>query len=85
MRGFTGSLAVGLLALALALIGVQFWATHQGQEGPGIAAVIAHLVAAIVALTLQAIADRRRDLVGGLLTAGVFAITLGSIWFWWWL
>ncbi|WP_460957447.1 hypothetical protein [Parasphingorhabdus pacifica] len=84
-RGFTGSLAVGLLSLSLVLIGIQFWATHVGQEGPGLDAVITHGVSACVVLTMQSVADRRRDLVGGLLTAGVLLGTLANLWFWWWL
>lgn len=84
-RGLTGSLAVGLLALALVLIGVQFWATHQGQEGPGLISVLTHTVSAVVALTLQAIADRRRDQVGGWCALGVLLVTVGNVWFWWWL
>jgi hypothetical protein len=77
-------LAAGSLLLALVLVVVQFWATNQGQQGPGLAAVIAQLVAALFAAVLQAIADRRRDLMGGLSTAGVFVVVFGSLWFWWW-
>ncbi|MDA3626215.1 hypothetical protein [Saccharopolyspora oryzae] len=84
-RGLSGSLAAGFLVLALLLAGVQFWATGQGQEGPGLPAVISQLAASLVALALQAVADRRRDLTGGLATAGVFVLVLGSLWFWWWL
>lgn len=75
---------MGLLALALVLVGMQFWATHVGREGPGMDAVITHVVSACVVIAMQAVADRRRDLVGGLLTAGVFAGTIGNLWFWWW-
>ncbi|GAA2811434.1 hypothetical protein [Saccharopolyspora taberi] len=84
-RGLSGALAVGLLILALGLIGVQYWATNSGQEGPGIGVVIGHLVSAAVALVLQALADRRRDLTGGLATIGVYAVVLWALWFWWWL
>ena len=85
VRGLSGALAVGLLILGLALVGVQWWATNIGQQGPGVGVVVGHLVSAVAALTLQAIADRRRDLVGGLATAGTFLVVLWALWFWWWL
>ncbi|RKT83280.1 hypothetical protein SAMN05421805_105235 [Saccharopolyspora antimicrobica] len=84
IRGLSGALAVGSLVLALALVGVQFWATGQGQQGPGLPAVISQLVTSVAAVAVQAVADRRRDLVGGLATLGVFVLVLGSLWFWWW-
>lgn len=83
-RGLTGALAVGSLLLALVLVAVQFWATGQGQEGPGLAAVIAQLVASLVALALQAVADRRRDAQGGLAAFAALVVVIGSLWFWWW-
>ncbi|MEV0698525.1 hypothetical protein AB0I53_11480 [Saccharopolyspora sp. NPDC050389] len=84
LRGLTGALAAGFLLLALVLVAVQFWATNQGQEGPGLAALIAQLVAALIALVLQAIADRRNDAQGGLAACGVLVVVFGSLWFWWW-
>lgn len=84
-RGLAGSLAAGLLLLALSLVGTQFWATQAGYQGPGLGAVISHLVAAIVAVVLVSIADRRADKAGTFSTWGAFAVVLGSLWFWWWL
>lgn len=83
-RGLSGALAVGSLVLALALVGVQFWATGEGQQGPGLPAVISQLVTAVAAVAAQAVADRRRDLTGGIATLGVFVLVLGSLWIWWW-
>ncbi|QUH00311.1 hypothetical protein HUO13_05300 [Saccharopolyspora erythraea] len=83
-RGVSGALATGLLVLALFLVGVQYWATSIGQQGPGVGAVVGHLVASVLALVLQAVADRRRDLTGGLATAGAYVVVLGALWFWWW-
>lgn len=73
-----------MLLLALGLVAVQFWATSHGQQGPGLAAVIAQLVASLVALALQAVADRRRDARAGLAALGAFVVVIGSLWFWWW-
>ncbi|MER7010915.1 hypothetical protein ABT324_05750 [Saccharopolyspora sp. NPDC000359] len=83
-RGLSGALAAGSLVLALVLVGVQFWATGEGQQGPGVPAVIAQLVTSLVALAVQAVADRHRGLTGGVATLGVYVLVLGSLWFWWW-
>ncbi|TWF93270.1 hypothetical protein FHU35_15110 [Saccharopolyspora dendranthemae] len=84
LRSFSGALAMGSLLLGLALIGVQFWATGQGQQGPGIGSVISQVVAGLVALALQTYADRNRDRNGGWAVVGVLVVVLGSLWFWWW-
>ncbi|RCW42816.1 hypothetical protein DFQ14_10872 [Halopolyspora algeriensis] len=84
VRGLTGSLAAGLLVLAVTLLGVQLWATNSGLPGPGAGVVIGHLVASVVALVAQAVADRRRGLAGGLSAAVVLAVVLGALWYWWW-
>lgn len=85
MSGLVGALASGLLLLAFGLAGVQFWSMQSGQEGPGIACVIAHFVASVLALVFQAVAERRRGLVGGLCIFGAFVCVIGTVWFWWWL
>ena len=84
LRSFSGALAMGSLLLGLALIGVQFWATGHGQQGPGVGSVISQLVAGLVALALQTYADRNRDRNGGWAVVGVLVVVLGSLWFWWW-
>lgn len=83
-RGLTGSLAVGLLVLAATLGGVQWWASAQGFFGPGVGFVIGHFVASGAALALQAVADRRRDVTGGLASLGVLVVVLGALTYWWW-
>ncbi|QGK68894.1 hypothetical protein GIY23_04460 [Allosaccharopolyspora coralli] len=83
-RGFTGSLAAGFTLLSVFLIAVQFWATGNGQSGPGIPAVVSHCVAAVAALALQATADRRTGAVAAGYALGVVAVVIGSLWFWWW-
>lgn len=85
VRGLTGSLAAGLLVLAATLLGVQLWATNNGLLGPGADVVIGHFAACGVALVAQTVADRRRDTVGGLSAAFVFAVVLGTLWYSWWL
>ncbi|MER6991745.1 hypothetical protein ABT337_15900 [Saccharopolyspora hirsuta] len=84
ISGVSGALAAGSLVLALVLVGVQFWATGEGQQGPGLPAVIAQLITSLVALAVQSVADRHRGMTGGLATLVVFVLVLGSLWFWWW-
>ncbi len=85
VRGLTGCLSAGFAVLALGLIGVQFWAIGNGQQGPGPGRLITHVAVAALVLVLQRVADRRRDRAGGLAAFGVLGCVLGSIWFWWWL
>ena len=84
-RGLAGCLTAGLVVLTLLLVGVDFWSAGNGQQGPGTARLITHLVVSALVLVLQRVADRRRDRVGGLATFGVIVSVVGAIWFWWWL
>lgn len=84
-RGLTGSLAAGLVVLALGLAGVQIWSGMNGKFGPGVGVVIGHFVLGGVAVALQAVADRRRDLTGGLSALGVAVVVFGALTYWWWL
>jgi hypothetical protein len=71
------------VVLALGLVGVQFWQAGQGQPGPEWPTVIGHLGTAAVAVVLQRIADRRRDVFGVLATVGVFVVMAVTLWIWW--
>lgn len=84
-RGLAGCLTAGFVVLTLVLVGVDFWSAGNGQQGPGTARLITHLVVSVLALALQRVADRRHDRVGGLATFGVIVSVVASIWFWWWL
>jgi hypothetical protein len=81
LRGLSGLLAGGLVALALALVGAWFLAEQLGVPGPGIPTIAGHAVAAVVAMLAQFQADRSRGapasvaaLVVVLVTAGVLAV-----------
>ncbi|MEV1296041.1 hypothetical protein [Pseudonocardia sp. NPDC049635] len=84
LRGLSGVLAGGLVVLAVGLVAVEWLGGRSGVPGPGTGAVAAHLVAAVVAVTGQVIADRRADRTGTLAALGVIgtvALVLGLGWF----
>ncbi|GAA2332574.1 hypothetical protein GCM10009854_04810 [Saccharopolyspora halophila] len=83
-RSLAGVLTAGFVILVLFLIAVQIWATSWGQQGPGTAALISHVVAAAVAIVAQAIGEREADRRGDLATTAVYLAVIGSLWFWWW-
>lgn len=85
LRGLAGALAVGTLALAIGLLGVQMWAGSSGVGGPGVPDVVTHFAAALLAMVLCGVADRRRDRAGGLCCFLAYVCVIGTIWIWWWL
>ncbi|WP_033440130.1 hypothetical protein [Saccharothrix sp. NRRL B-16314] len=83
-RGVSGALAVGLVLLALAMIGVQVYAGAHDLPGPGFGVVVGHVVAAVAAVVAQVVADRRKGwpvTVCGLVVVLLVAVTL---WVFWW-
>ncbi|MFR9729868.1 hypothetical protein ACL03H_11620 [Saccharopolyspora sp. MS10] len=84
-RGLTGSLALGLLLVSLALIAVQIWADQQGQAGPGIGMTTTHVIGSVLALVLQRFAERNRDRRGAAALLAQLLVVFGILWFWWWL
>ncbi|OLT48203.1 hypothetical protein BJF85_13265 [Saccharomonospora sp. CUA-673] len=81
-RGLTGSVAVGLAALA-AVVAVASVVSDEG--GPGAASVIWHAVGAVSALVVQAVlVDRRRGGAAGIAGLGVLAIAGTVLWTCWW-
>lgn len=75
VRGFTGLLAGGLVALVLALGVAWVIADAQGAPGPGPVRMVGHLVAAVVAVAAQRYADRHLDGRGVVATVVVVAVT----------
>jgi hypothetical protein len=83
-RGVSGALAVGLVLLALAMIGVQFYAGTHDLPGPGLAVVAGHVVAAVIAVVAQVVADRRRGWAVALCGLLVVLLAVATLWFFWW-
>lgn len=83
-RGLTGSLAAGLAALAVIVLGAGLLCLLLTVPGPGAAMLIGHPVAAAIALVAQRFADRRDGLVAGLAAAVVVADLAAALWLFWW-
>lgn len=83
LRGLTGTLAFGLVVVAFGLLGAQFFADGHRMFGPGVSVVTWHFVAGAMAVGLQALADRRRDVIGTLAAPGVLVVVIGVLWIWW--
>lgn len=84
-RGCTGSLAAGLAAFALFVLVVKLVSALLGAPGPKPASLIAHPLAAILALAAQRVADRRDGWLAGVAGAVVVIdVVLLLVFFWWW-
>ncbi|WP_027942212.1 hypothetical protein [Amycolatopsis taiwanensis] len=84
-RGLTGSLAAGLAALALLVLGSGLVSAFLGAPGPGAVPLIGHPLAAILALAAQRVADRRDGKLAraaGVVIVADVAFVLAF--FWWW-
>ena len=84
LRGLSGVLAGGLVALAVAVCAAQWLAGTSGRPGPGVAEVVKHVVAALAAVVLQVVADRLRGPLVALVSGSVLMIVAGVLWFSWW-
>ncbi|MGI5127647.1 hypothetical protein ACQEVB_12615 [Pseudonocardia sp. CA-107938] len=76
LRGFTGLLAGGLVALVLALGVAWALAAAEGAPGPGPVRVLGHLVAAVVAVAAQRYADRN---AGGRAAVAALAVVVVTV------
>ncbi|MGW4483494.1 hypothetical protein ACWEOE_06610 [Amycolatopsis sp. NPDC004368] len=83
-RGFTGSVAAGLAVLAVGVLGVEVVCLVTGAPGPSVLLLVGHPVAAVVALALQRVADRRYGRVAALAGLGVLLVTFVALTVFWW-
>lgn len=85
LRGFSGALAWGLVALAV-LLAVAQWMTGDSVTvpGPGAGTLAGHGTGAAVAVTLQRGADRSRGWRAVASAFGVIAVAAVVLWLWWW-
>ena len=84
-RELSGSIALGLCALAVLVLGVQVVAWINGNPGPGLSRVISHFGFAGLAVGAQLLADRaRRRLWIIVAVVGVLVIAATALWLFWW-
>ncbi len=83
LRGFSGVLAGGLVALAVMVAVAQWLVGSTARPGPGTAAVIGHGTAALAAVLLQLVADRSRGLRIALAATSVLVLAAVVLWFGW--
>lgn len=82
-RGLAGAVAAGLAVLAAALVAAGVLAMNNGERGPGGLMIIAHVLAALLALGAAAVADRIRGLFAAVAITGVLVITAAVLWAFW--
>ena len=79
VRGLSGVLVGGLVALALVLLGGWFYADRAGLPGPGLGMIVGHGLAAVVAVVAQVRVDRRTDRAGTVTAAGLAGLIIGGL------
>lgn len=86
LRALSGTVAAGLVVLAV-VVGLAGWfAEIGGTPGPGGRPVAGHAVLAVLAVLCQVIVvDRRwpRPLVVALAAFGVLGLAIATVWIWW--
>lgn len=83
-RGLTGSLAAGMVVLALCVVVIAVICRFTGAPGPGLPMLIGHPVAAVLALLAQRVADRRNGRVAGFAGVGVVVSVTAALSLFWW-
>jgi hypothetical protein len=83
-RGLTGSLAAGMVALALCVVVIAVICQFTGAHGPGLPMLIGHPVAALLAMLAQRVADMRNGRVAGFAGVGVVVSVTAALSLFWW-
>ncbi|TSE01892.1 hypothetical protein FOS14_00385 [Skermania sp. ID1734] len=83
-RALSGLVAGGVTALTAVVVGAAILGRLHDFPGPGTVSVTAHVVATVVVLGAQVLADRRRGLTAFLASMVVFGVTAALLWTQWW-
>ncbi|UMP01777.1 hypothetical protein [Amycolatopsis sp. EV170708-02-1] len=83
-RGLTGSLAAGMVVLAVCVLAIAGICLLTGAPGPGALMLIGHPVAAVAALLAQRVADTRNGRVAGFAGLGVVVSVTAALSLFWW-
>jgi hypothetical protein len=79
LRGLSGVLVGGLVALALVLLAGWFYADRTGLPGPGHGMLVGHVIAAGTGVVAQLWVDRRLDRAGTLAAAALSGLVVGGL------
>jgi hypothetical protein len=79
LRGLSGLLAGGLVALLVVLCIAWYIADRSGTSGPGAGTLAWHAVAAVAAVLAQRHADRHGGAAGVMAACAVIAITVALL------
>jgi hypothetical protein len=78
LRGLSGVLAAGMVALVAVLTVAWVVALQEGSPGPGAGTMLVHAVTAGAAVLAQRYADRTTGRPGALIALGVI-VTVGAV------
>jgi cobalamin synthase len=84
LRGASGAVAACLVLLLLTVLASQIFFQTQGYPGIGWLVVSGHALAAVIAVVLQRLADRRRGAVSALASLAVLTDAALTLWLYWW-
>lgn len=84
LQGLSGSVAAGVVVLALVVVVTAWLGPRRGFPGPGTESVVAHVVAAVTVVVAQRYADHRRGGVAVIGSLLVFLVTGALLWTQWW-
>jgi hypothetical protein len=84
LRGISGAVTACLVLLLLAVLASQIFFQFQGYPGLGWPTVGGHVLAAVIAVVLQRIADRRRGAASVLASLAVVLDAALTFWLYWW-
>lgn len=79
-RGLAGSLAAGLVLLTLGLLAAELLTP---SSGPGVAVLIGHAVAAVLAIVAAVVADRTRGFATAAAVTAVLLVVAATLWVFW--
>lgn len=79
-RGLAGSLAAGLVLLTLGLLAAELLTP---SSGPGVAVLVGHAVAAVLAIVAAVVADRSRGFVTAAAVTAVLLVVAATLWVYW--
>ncbi|AHH94366.1 hypothetical protein BC739_007265 [Kutzneria viridogrisea] len=84
LRGLSGAVTVCAVLLVLLVLAAQVYFQLRGYPGIGWGSVGVHAVAALLAVMLQRVADRRGGFTSALASLGVLATVAAVLWIFWW-